>query len=677
MIDADQQGPGPGEASDTRAVIIRLLMASFLMLFIELTLIRWLGANIVHLSFFSNFVLLGSFLGIGVGFLISRKSWSIWPWSLPLLTVLVYLVRAFPVNIDREGSSLIFFTSPVLTGPPAWLVLPLVFIAVAAILAGPAEIVGRCFAKLPPLIAYRYDLLGSLGGIVFFGLLSFLHAPSLVWGLVAFPFFWLLYEKSARRPLHLGLMVGMLAIFGGETFRDNVSWSPYYKITVSEVPVEEEAYQIDTNGIPHQIVGPAQWKIDQGEGIYEVPYKRLPGNPLENVLIVGAGSGSDVAISLMEGAQNVDAVDIDERIVEIGQELNPDQPYSDERVKRIINDGRAVIESTDKKYDLILFALPDSLTLVSGASQIRLESFLFTDEAMRSVRERLKPGGGFAMYNYYREEWLIDRLANTVQSAFGHAPCIDTEAHMQAVITVGLSQESQQCETTWEAPLNDPSIAPSSDDAPFLYFKGDGFPAIYSWTLLGIVLATVIAVRSLGGPLREMRPYADLFFMGVAFLLLETRSIATFSLLFGTTWFVNAIVFAGVLVVVLLAVETTRRFKTPSLPVVYAAIVASLAASWLIPDAALLEYSFWPRALIASAMAFLPIFLANVAFSKRFQQSADSQSAFAINLLGAIIGGCLEYSALLLGYNNLLILAGVVYLIAFLLLPKDAAAQTA
>ncbi len=64
-------------------------MASALMLFLELALIRWLGANIVHLSYFSNFVLLGSFLGIGVGFLISRKSWSIWPTSLPLLTLLV------------------------------------------------------------------------------------------------------------------------------------------------------------------------------------------------------------------------------------------------------------------------------------------------------------------------------------------------------------------------------------------------------------------------------------------------------------------------------------------------------------------------------------------------------------------------------------------------------------
>ena len=66
------------------------------MLFLELALIRWLGANVVHLSYFSNFVLLGSFLGIGAGFLISRKSWSIWPASMPLLSILVVGVLWFP-----------------------------------------------------------------------------------------------------------------------------------------------------------------------------------------------------------------------------------------------------------------------------------------------------------------------------------------------------------------------------------------------------------------------------------------------------------------------------------------------------------------------------------------------------------------------------------------------------
>ena len=92
-----------GEMSE-RTAVVRLLLSSFLMLFVELALIRWLGANVVHLSYFSNFVLLGSFLGIGAGFLISRKSWSIWPVSLPLLTMLVIGVLKFPVSIERSAT---------------------------------------------------------------------------------------------------------------------------------------------------------------------------------------------------------------------------------------------------------------------------------------------------------------------------------------------------------------------------------------------------------------------------------------------------------------------------------------------------------------------------------------------------------------------------------------------
>ena len=145
------------------------------------------------------------------------------------------------------------------------------------------------------------------------------------------------------------------------------------------------------------------------------------------MLIVGAGSGTDVAIALSKGAKHVDAVEIDPRILrDRRRDATPTAPYHDPRVTAHVNDGRAFLERTDKKYDLILFALPDSLTLVSGASQIRLESFLFTEQALDAARDHLKPGGAFAMYNYYREDWLIDRLAGTAAAAFGHTPCVDT-----------------------------------------------------------------------------------------------------------------------------------------------------------------------------------------------------------------------------------------------------------
>jgi SAM-dependent methyltransferase len=517
-------------------------------------------------------------------------------------------------------------------------------------------------------------LLGSLLGIVTFALLSFLRAPSLAWGAIAAVVAIVLAQPRGQRWVAVVCSVALLVALAVETLSPGISWSPYYKVKTEAVPGRGPGFlMIKVNGVPHQLMAPAKWKKEQAERIYEDPYLRLPGKAQGDVLIVGAGSGSDVAIALSEGARHIDAVDIDPRILEIGRQKNIDRPYADPRVTRHVNDGRAFLESTDKKYDLILFALPDSLTLVSGASQIRLESFLFTRQAMESVRRHLKPDGAFAMYNYYREPWLIDRLAGTVAAGFGHAPCVDTYAGAQAVISVAMMPAGQHCATTWTPTPGQALIAPATDNAPFLYFKGGTFPPLYSITLALILLASLVAVRTLGGPLRPMRPYADLFFMGAAFLLLETKNVATFALLFGTTWFVNALVFAGVLVIVLLAVETTRKLKTPPLAVVYGGIVVSLALAWAVRPEWLLPLPFWPRLLVATLLAFLPIFLANVAFAKRFRESADSQEAFAINLLGTIVGGCLEYAALFLGYDNLLIVVGLLYLVAFLLVPRSAA----
>ncbi|MDF1834143.1 MAG: spermidine synthase [Alteraurantiacibacter sp. bin_em_oilr2.035] len=677
---AGQTDGGSPDAETTQSensIAARLVLAAGLMLFVELALIRWLGSNVIHLSYFSNFVLLGSFLGIGAGFLISRKSWSIWPWSLPLLTLLTIGVIRYPMSIQREGEDIIYFTALEMAGPPAWLALPLIFCLVAIILAGPAELVGRCFAKLPALKAYRWDLIGSLTGIVAFSVLSFMHAPSLIWGLIAGLGYIALADKN-RRLIMFAWALPLLVILFNESTDENISWSPYYKIqTLERDPPIDGVLQIRANGVPHQVMAPSSLRREMGYSIYFTPYERRAASELGDVLIIGAGSGSDLAVALENGARSVDAVDIDPRIMQIGVDGNIDRPYQDPRVTRHINDGRAFLEGTDKKYDFILFALPDSLTLVNGASQIRLESFLFTEEALASVRSRLNDGGTFAMYNYYREDWLIDRLANTAATAFGHAPCVDKFDDAQAVITVGLTAADQQCAETWAPVSVEADMAPAVDNAPFIYFRGDNFPPLYIVTLGLILAASLLTVRTLGGPLREMRPYADLFFMGAAFMLLETKNIATFALLFGTTWFVNALVFGGVLIIVLGAVEVTRKFKTPPIGWCYGAMLASLLAAYFVPEEWLLGMAFAPRLIAATLLAFVPIFIANVAFAKRFRESGDTRSAFAVNLLGTILGGCLEYAALFTGYNNLLLVVGALYLLAFALIPKGGAQAAA
>ncbi|GAA3644607.1 hypothetical protein GCM10022224_003970 [Nonomuraea antimicrobica] len=668
-----QKPVGDGEKAHWLAVRPRLVLASAFMLFLELALIRWTGSNIVHLSYFTNFVLLGSFLGIGLGFLRVGRSRRQPYYSPVVLAVLVIVVLLFPVTVDRNTEGVLYWTSLSTSGPPAWAILPVIFCAAAVVLMGPAELVGRCFPELPRLEAYRYDLIGSLTGIAAFTALSFLSAPPVFWGLIAAVCYALLLVPRPR-SLYVGLVVvpalGVVGLLLTETLTAGAIWSPYYKVTTKQltqlgVPVTD----IAVNGIPHQQAVPAAARL-QWEAQYGLPYERTTKPPKE-VLIVGAGSGTDVAIALSKGATRVDAVEIDPKLRELGGSTHPDRPYDDPRVTTHVTDGRAFLERTAAKYDLILFALPDSLTLVSGASSLRLESYLFTEEAMRAARDHLRPGGTFSMYNYYRESWLVDRLASTMQNAFGHKPCVDvvSTAGQQAVITAGLSTADQRCAAEWPgAAAGTPE--PAGDDRPFLYLKDATIPPIYIITLTLILIVSLLAVRVVAGPYQRMRPYADLFLLGVGFMLLETKSVTGFALLFGTTWVVNAIVFAGVLVAVLAAVEVTRRFRMPPLPVMYGVLFAGLLLAWLVPNEWLLSLPLPLRAVAAVTVAFLPIFAANVVFAKRFAETADATTSFGANLLGAMVGGCLEYVALVIGYKGLLIVAAVLYVGALALLPR-------
>jgi Spermine/spermidine synthase domain len=659
--DVVEVGGTPAAAADGTLMPrqLQLFMLSFVMLFVELALIRWSGALVIYLSYFSNFVLLGSFLGIGIGFLRAKSKVNLFPWAPVALALLIFFVRAFPVQVVRTGSQLIFFGYGTFhaSGPPTWVTLPIVFLAVAAVMAMIGEGVARTFVLFRPLDAYRLDIGGSIAGIVAFSLLSFLDAKPVVWALIVAVVMLLLYGTRTGL-LQVVAVTALVLLLWSESLSSTDIWSPYYRISYTSAGAQQ--YAINVNGIPHQNIVPAR-KLPK---VYSLPYQHAPSTPLNNVLIIGAGTGDDVANALLKGARHIDAVEIDPQLYQLGKRLNPDHPYQDPRVSVHINDGRAFLEQTHKKYDMILFALPDSLTLVAGQSSLRLESYLFTLEAVQAAKAHLNPGDGlFAMYNYYRETWLRDRLANTLEVAFGHAPCVDNEGYTLSMLSITVNPSVMHCSTVWQRPAD--VVSPATDDHPFVYLDGNSIPSLYLATLGLILLVSIVLVRLVAGPYRRMAGYVDLFFMGAAFMLLETKNIVQFALLFGTTWFVNALVTAGVLVAVLAAVEVSRHVVVRRPALLYAALIAALAVTWSIPPASLLTLAPAPRFVVAVIIAFAPIFLANMVFSQRFRDTGDSTTAFGANLLGAMVGGILEYLALIVGYRWLLVLVALLYGMAF------------
>jgi len=640
---------------------IQLVAASFLMLMVELVLIRWAGSYVVYLSYFSNFVLLGSFLGIGVGFLRGHKGPDLFRWAPLMLAVFLAAVLFLPVTLDRSGGDLVYFGSLQTHGLPIWVMLPFVFLSVAAVMTTIAHGVAQRFSKFPALDAYRLDILGSLLGIITFAAMSLLQIPPIGWGIVIVALFgYLLWPVQFWHP---AVAVGILAVFIGATFAPNTTWSPYYRILF-----HPDDLAIDVNGIPHQTM-----ENVADSPLYNEPYHlvdRAPGD----VLVIGAGNGNDVAAALAAGATHVDAVEIDPAIQELGVEHHPDHPYDDPRVTRIVGDGRSFLERTHNTYDMIMLALPDSLTLVSGQGAVRLESFLFTQQAMQAAKDHLNPDGVFAMYNYYREAWLLDRFAGTLQAVYGHAPCLyngptarDPVIGGLSMLVIGTDASSVTCEgdktQVWQP--SGEVVAPATDDRPFPYLKTPSIPSRYLWTLGLILLVSAVAVRLAGGRFGAMRGYLDLFFMGAGFLLLETKSVVQFALLFGTTWFVNALVFAGVLITVLVAIEVEQRTGVRRRTLLYPLLFIGLLIAGLVPASWLLSLEVVPRFLIASTLAFFPVFIANLVFASRFRDTADPTTAFGANLLGAMLGGVLEYLSLITGYRGLLVVAALLYALAW------------
>jgi SAM-dependent methyltransferase len=652
---------------------VRLFLTSGTLLFTELLLIRWIPANVLYVGFFSNFVLMASFLGIGLGILLGRsgRRLPISPFAILLLAT-VWLVYEKQLNVQIRSSNELFFGLAESTAADAnFLILPMIVGLVAAVMAALALPLGPLLRSRPPLQAYAIDIMGSMAGIAGFTALSASGTNPVVWfSTLAVLLALLALGSSVRVWSGVGAvaMAGVIWLAMGAT-NSGDTWSPYYRI--STYRVSDGNLTINVNGIPHQALHPVAKPNDPW---YDQVYRWFPGRTFDQALIVGAGSGSDVAVALSKGVGHVDAVEIDPAIQRIGILQHPDHPYQDARVTPIVNDGRAYLRTTDKRYDLVIFALPDSLTLVSTAANIRLESFLFTEEAFASVRDHLKPGGVFVVYNLYRQPWLIEKLGNELKDVFGASPLVRLYFSTSAALADGpavidLAGAPPPGDSVDAIPdAGAPTPRPATDDWPFLYLRT---PFIAPYYLLALFLildvaavAVLLGARATRTSLRRFSPH--FFVLGTAFLLLETRSLVSFSLLFGTTWVVNSLAFFGILASVLVAILVNARFPIRRPAILYAGLFVALAVSFLIPPEQLILDPPWLRYVLAGVLAFAPVFFANLVFSYSFRDTKTADMAFSSNLLGAMLGGALEYLALLTGYRLLLVLVAGLYLLAWL-----------
>ena len=654
--------------TDTARDRWNLFLCSFTILFVELALIRWIPSYIRYLGYFTNFVLLASFLGIGLGILQARRRVELHSLFPAALAILVAIVATFKLQLNVDSGQEVFFKdmSVKAQGVESFFLVPLVFILVAGIFTLLGQNLGRLLAAVrPPLTAYTLDVAGSIAGSALFALVSFLGAPPGVWFVIAaLAALALPQRRGGFRVVNAAILLGVVVwttVLGASSL-----WSPYYRIDVQNLGGGSRA--IFVNNIGHQVMGP--YASRARALFYLTPFQTFHFPSSTRELIIGAGSGTDADMAVHNGIGSVTGVELDPTIYRLGHDLHPDRVYEDPRVHVVLDDGRAFLERTRDTYDLIVFALPDSLALTSSFANLRLESYLFTKESFAAARSHLSPNGVLVLYNYYREPWIVHKIAGMLTDAFGgQAPYGQLYKSTSAAVLMDGPRLRELPSSLYRAHTitRQAGVDDATDDWPFLYLKDHTVPTIY---LQGVAVALVIAVLAVllsAGRSALQRFDAALFFTGLAFLLLESKSIVNFSLLFGVTWLVNALVIIGILGTVLLAnwINARSRLRL-DIRLLYVGLAAALALNLLLPFHTLLVPNLALRYVLGCAVLFSPIFMANLIFGRLFGDTVAPDVALASNLLGAFVGGALEYVSLRIGYHQLLLIVAAAYALSFL-----------
>jgi hypothetical protein len=212
------------------------------------------------------------------------------------------------------------------------------------------------------------------------------------------------------------------------------------------------------------------------------------------------------------------------------------------------------------------------------------------------------------------------------------------------------------------------NLRDATDDWPFLYLRGPMIPAVSARgvaVMSGLAMVLFLAfARRAAGTTAVWRPDVRMFFLGAAFMLVETKAVVHMALLFGSTWMVNTIVFAAVLVMILGANLFVSKLRPSRLTPYYAGLFIALAVNWLVPLDTLLGL---PRAwqIVASGLvAFLPVAFAGVIFAICFARSSHPDRDFGANVAGAMFGGLAENTSMLLGFQHLTLVVAAFYLLS-------------
>ena len=643
-----------------------ILWISVLGLYLELLLIRWIGTEIRIFAYLQNTVLVVCFLGLGIGLFTSDRRESAERGLLALVVLAAVLAfpptRAFLTGLSRLLSVLgeINIWAPGVTTSTGDTVIGLVIgLAVTFLL--------MVLVMLPFVPIGR--VLGRLMG------LSRLNQPPLVWFLVLAALGLPSVLRGRRvdwsRAALLAAVVPLVGFAQTSTGALETVWSPYQRLDLFDVrggvlPESPSAsYRVLVNNTGYQLVLDLS---DYGRGgeagstrlsTYDIPGLIHP-DP-ERVLVVGSGTGNDVAGVLRNAPAQVTAVEIDPAILELGRAYHPERPYDSERVRVVTTDARSFFATTDETYDVVAFGFLDAHT-TTALTNARLDHYVYTLESFERVKDLLEPGGIVCVAFSPLRPFIVDRLAGALRGVFGSEPLAYYFAG-GATGSTGVLLVAGDLETAGARIATEPELAslaalrdempepltyttrPATDDWPYLYLDQPRIPLLFGLlagilALLVVFSARTMKLPSAMSPRRWGMEAWHFFFLGAAFLLLEVQNISKASVVLGNTWLVNAIIISGVLSMILAA-------NVVVLGPVYGILLAVVVGLYFVDLASFAFLPFAMKALIVGSLATLPMAFSGVAFARAFEVASRKDHALGANLIGALAGGLLYLAAAL------------------------------
>ena len=682
---------------------LRLFVVSVAVMLAEMILIRWVGTEVRIFAYVQNLALIACFLGFGLGCFQTQRPKPLYVSlgaMLALVLALVMFVGLDPGLLSNISNILSLSKDAALWGLGGYAngtQRVALFVAAVLTVAFFVSLLAMAMVPLGQRVAlyladdrnviagYSINLVGSLVGTWLLTWLSFRYlGPAWWFGLCI-----VLVVCASEGGVHeiaissaIGAAIVLLLIFGAHKSHRQVYWSPYQKLELVAYP--EQNYEIYVNNIgymrmvnvtPQYLERHPVFAQQYQRSSYDSPFRFAP--KLDHILVVGAGGGNDVAAALRHGVQSITAVEIDPVILRLGKQLHPENPYGSVRVHAVVNDARNYMRTSRERFDAVIFCLLDSHTEFSAYTNMRLDNYVYTREAIHDARSLLKPGGVLILKFEVRAPWtwMGQRFYAMLENEFGRAPVVYLAPMTSIMLPASVFIESDSPEL-WERasqadlskfiaehPTDFPLTAqgapsPTTDDWPYIYHSGHWIPRTYLIVFVIVGGLAFLLVRN-NFNVRERSTW-EFFLLGAGFLLMETQLTNRLALYFGATWMVNCIAISAVLVTLVLANMVVLQVKDQNPKLWYGVLVAAILANYAFPWDQLPLGSRGIGITLSIAYA-IPVFCAGIIFATIFRTAASKSNALGSNVFGAVVGGLLQNLSFIFGLKALLLVAGIVY----------------